>query len=351
MPDTLTYRLRGILFIGVINVVPSDRFAEQCEQGIDLPVTLEWVKSLAMTPSCRVVYAELVDISLYENTIRSKIFDQRVRIHRSTRARCFKRLRDLGLIEGDNRDITVVSPIDIFSGLSVKSNSNIDKNITTTHTEQPKNEQDQELENLLDKKIKSVQRNWDLYRPRKFNRCIKVTSKIVEAIDSHMEHLGLGESENDYEDFFSHLRSGIEANSFYMEVMKNKTLQAVVGFGPPDDRKFKAVYNLYYIGLENGPGKAETEEDRDERVKLPLSMKPLVEEFSEAQRCYAASLKIGQATQEQVDRIRSIQQIIRDKGYDSDLWRLHMPELADNWPGLSRGPIKDSHKLWVYVQD
>jgi hypothetical protein len=319
---------------------------------------------LPLKPCCRVMFGELLHQLIAANGSSVELnpteLDTNCSIHRSTRSRCFKRLRDLGLISGTNTEIIINDPRLIAKQYSDDSNNRLHnesfhKQYTNRNNDKPE-EKEQRAKPQVSHKTsdqnpdqykqnrKIANDSWNLYRPKGYEKSILMNKLQYKAIITHMNELDIeiGHSAEDstkaFKQFFSHIRSGLEGNSFYMTDIIKKTLSAVVGYGDPDEKKRRAVFRLYTSGLERGPSIAETEEDRDERYRIPKYLKPFIDEYFELNEMMdaAANGRRDRLSKEQCDRITEL---------------YHYLGAEINLGHIESTPLNKFNEVYVYVDD
>lgn len=271
-------------------------------------------------------------------------------IHRSTRIRCIKELKEYGLIEGTENDIILVDPIPVLKKMidtSYKARLEV-KNLL----DRAANELDQAVDEKPVKKkaddndyFQQATDAWNSFRPANYSKINRLSSQLLKSIDAHISALKL--KPHAYEDFFSVLKNGVEHSSFWSKENSSKTLQSIVGIGSPQSKKYQNVYTLYNDGLNYGKAEAVLEQDRKDEVVLKAKHRRLIDDYDELHMMYSNLLRDDPENADILSpRILKIEQAFRDEGLDPARFRLkfRMP----SWPSDVPEPSEPREQFWRY---
>lgn len=281
--------------------------------------------------------------------IDKSVLDKRIGIHRSTRIRCMKELKEFGLIKGVEPDIILVDPIPILRKLreeDMKSRKMVDEEILGNVQPELVQVEKTDKKPVLNKSelLTDATSAWNNYRPKNYSKVNRMSSQMLKAIDLHIAALGL--KPKSYNDFFSTLKAGVEHSPFWSNDNTSKTLQSIVGIGQPQSKKYQNVYSLYNEGLNYEKAEATKEEDRQDEIVLPKRLRKLIDYYDElhfrySQECYGDPKVVEILNKQIIDT----EQKMRDENLDPAKFRL---KFAIPWPTDIPEPEKSREEFWKY---
>lgn len=287
--------------------------------------------------------------------IDKSVLDRRLGIHRSTRLRCMKELRELRLISGTEEHVIIHNPLPILRQLREEDNRSrkiaeeelldpmyeIKEEVDIPTPADKAEKKRQARENLLEKAVDA----WNKYRPDNYSKINKMSAQLLTAVDTQMKSLGL--KTGDYDQFFSVLKAGIANNDFWANENRSKNLQSIVGMGSPTTQKFYNVQLLYDDGLRYDKPEPLEEKDRKNIKIVPFAMRTKIEDYERLNYQYFTLWKSNKEDPDILkDQIIDAEKELRDNGLEPALFRLPYPFTA--WPTDVPVATEDQKALWKY---
>lgn len=273
-------------------------------------------------------------------------------VHRSTRIRLFKELREIGLIKGNEQHVLMADPRPILKTLKdarLEAHQTMDETVLRDGTpaapvkpQEPKEKPDF---------FQAATDAWNAYRPTDYAKVRKLSAGLLQAIDAHIKALNI--EPHDYESFFSVLKAGVELSNFWSSENSCKTLQSIVGFGNPQTKKFTNVYQLYNEGLDAPESKPLQEHERKDQVVYPRSYRKLIDGYDEAQyHYYQVYFKSDEARHAASLFVIEKEKALIEVGLDPAKFRMmhHSCDVVD-WPTDVPSPDKPREIFWTYRTD
>lgn len=270
-------------------------------------------------------------------------------VHRATRLRLLKELREIGLVKGAEHHLLLIDPVPLLRGRR-KQREIAQKTLAETilrDSSTPAPEAPKEPKEKPDY-FKAATEAWNAYRPKDYSKVMKLSAGLLQAIDAHLKALKI--QAHDYNAFFSVLKAGVERSDFWANQNSSKTLQSIVGFGAPTAKKFNNVFGLYNDGLEAPAARPLSEKERCDKVVYPKSYQRLIDDYDEAQHYYyECYFKPECSTEIASQFLTEKEQALHDAGLDPALFRV-MDHRADyvEWPTSTPAPIKPREIFWTY---
>jgi hypothetical protein len=285
--------------------------------------------------------------------IDKSVLDKMIGIHRSTRIRCIKELKEYGLIEGTEDKIVLVDPIPVLRRMidvSYNARAEIKNLLDKANAEQETDirtdkSSKQELKPKENDYFQQATDAWNSFRPANYSKINRLSSQLLRSIDAHIMALKL--KPHAYADFFSVLKNGIEHSTFWSKDNSSKTLQSIVGIGSPQSKKYQNVYTLYNDGLNYDKAEAVLEQDRKDELVLKAKHRRLIDDYDELHMMYCNLLRDDP---DNIDiltpRILKIEQAFREEGLDPARFRLMFR--LPSWPSDVPEPREPREQFWRY---
>lgn len=299
-------------------------------------------------PNSKLLWIILANQSRF-GSIDKSVLDKMIGIHRSTRIRCIKELRDIGLIKGkDDSNLVMVNPGPIL------------RKLIETST-QARIEAQQQIFNIIEgagqsidgETVKPEKPNfleeartaWNSYRPANYSKVNRMSSEMLKAIDSHISSLKL--KPHCYEYFFSVLKVGVEHSQFWSKDNSSKNLQSITGLGTPQAKKYQNVYTLFNEGLNYDRAEAIEESQRRDHVTISSKYRPLIDQYDELQFMYYELSKNDPDSLDMLSgRIIETEQKMREAKLDPA--RFRMKYQMASWPSDVPEPEFSRETFWKY---
>lgn len=318
-----------------------------CSQNF-VKVPVEVVASFDLSPGAKVLWIILANQAGFRPISKAQL-DTVLGVHRSTRLRLLKELREIGLLKGTEHHLLLVDPVPLLRALRKQRevaqktlSETILRDTSTAGPEKPKEPKEKP------DYFKAATEAWNAYRPRDYSKVVKLSAGLLQAIDAHLKALKI--QAHDYNAFFSVLKAGIERSDFWANQNSSKTLQSIVGFGAPTSKKFNNVFSLYNDGLEAPAAKPLTEKERRDKVVYPKSYQRLIDDYDEAQHYYyECYFKPDCATDIASQFLVEKEEALTAVGLDPAQFRV-MDHRADyvEWPTQTPAPTKPREIFWTY---
>jgi hypothetical protein len=318
----------------------------QWEPEIFAKAPMELLLCEELHPNAKLLWVVLANQSRF-GPLDKSVLDRMIGIHRSTRIRCIRELRDIGLIKGTDDHIVLPNPVPILRKIiesTNKARAQAQEMLlgytNDNEVELPKKTK-QEKVNYLE-----IAKNaWNSYRPANYSRVNVMSSELIKALDSHISALKL--KPHSYEEFFAVIKVGIEHSPFWSKDNSSKNLQSIIGIGSPQPKKYQNVYMLYNEGLNHEKGEALDETDRQDQVVISSEFRHLIDDYDELQFMYYELSKNDPANINLLDdRIQQTEQSLRDAGLDPAKFR--MKYQLSTWPTSVPEPENSRERFWRY---
>ena len=325
----------------------------QWEPDIYAKAPLELLLCEELHPNSKLLWIVLANQSKF-GPIDKSVLDKMIGIHRSTRIRCIKELREFGLIKGkDDCSLILVNPVPILRKLIEEaSKARIEAHeqlLGMTSKEQPPPQPEKKQRKSSADYMEEARSAWNLYRPVNYSKVNRMSAELLKAIDSHISSLGL--KPHQYEDFFSVLKVGVEHSPFWSKENSSKNLQSITGLGSPQSKKYQNVYSLYNEGLNYDKAKAVDEADRKDVIVISAEYRTLIDDYDGLQYEYAERIR-----QHQPDKAKLLSEIIilteqkmRDAKLDPAKFR--MKYNLPSWPTDVPEPNEQRETFWKYSDE
>lgn len=282
--------------------------------------------------------------------IHKSMLDKLAGIHRSTRLRCLAELREIGLVKGTEHNLILVDPIPILRKRIEELNKNrqdLQSQFLGPEKIVPETKKKKTQPKERPSNSEKAKQAWNSYRPKNYQKVNVLSAAVVGAIDKHMDSLGI--EKNDYEQFFSVLKAGIEHSDFWLNQNSTKTLQSITGIGNPQEKKFNNVFQLYNEGLNHEKGCPLEESERKDDMVISIKYRPLIDDYDEIQTTYAQMYWYERHELPTLtDRIIEIENGLREAGLDPA--RFRMANNIPTWPTDVPEPDSPRERFWRYTE-
>lgn len=321
-----------------------------CSQNF-VKVPVELVASCDLSSGAKVLWTILVNQAGFRPISKAQL-DTVLGVHRATRLRLLKELREIGLVKGTESHLLLVDPLPVLRELR-KQREVAQRTLAETILRDSSTPQPEKIKEPKEKPdyFRAATEAWNAYRPKDYAKVIKLSAGLLQAIDAHLKALKI--QAHDYNAFFSVLKAGVDRSDFWANQNSSKTLQSIVGFGSPTAKKFHNVFSLYNDGLEAPVAKPLTEKERRDKVVYPKSYQRLIDDYDEAQHYYyECYFKPDCATDIASQFLIEKEQALAEVGLDPALFRV-MDHRADyvEWPTETPTPTKPREIFWTYRSD
>jgi len=312
-------------------------------------VPVEVLTSAELSTSAKLLWMILANQSDFRPIHKSQI-DLALSVHRGTRLRLFKELRDLGLIHGQEHHVLLSDPRPILRKLAKErrqAHELMDETVCRDTSEPVQLPDTKETKEKPDYFTLATEA-WNLYRPADYAKVRKLSSGLLQALDAHLKALKL--NAHDYHLFFSVIKAGVERSRFWSHENSSKTLQSIIGFGAPTAKKFSNVYTLYNDGLDEPKSQPIEEHQRIEKIVLPKHCRKIIDDYDEAQyHYYECYFKPDCDTEYAAKFLIEKEEKLKAEGLDPASFRLmhHSVDLVA-WPTDTPAPTKPREQFWSY---
>jgi hypothetical protein len=307
---------------------------------------LELLLCEELQPNTKLLWIVLANQSKF-GPVDKSVLDKMIGIHRSTRIRCIKELREFGLVKGTEEHLILINPAPVLRKLIESTNTARAEaqkellGITMVSEIEPKKTPKAEKINYLE----AAKNAWNAYRPANYSKVNVMSSELIKAIDSHITALKL--KPHCYEEFFSVLKVGVEHSPFWSRENSSKNLQSIIGIGSPQSKKYQNVYMLYNEGLNHERGEALREADRKDELVVAAKYRSLIDDYDELQFMYYELSKNDPASLHVLDsRIIETEERLRDAKLDPA--RFRMKYQIPTWPTDVPEPETSRERFWRY---
>jgi hypothetical protein len=340
-------------YSGTPQTVPMSLIAVSKEQNWDcssnfVKVPVEMVACQDLSATAKLLWVILANQAGFRSISKAQL-DAVLGVHRATRLRLLKELRELGLVKGEEHHLILVNPIPILRGLK-KKRIEAEKTLAQTILrDEPGNEPEKPKEpKEKPDYFRHATEAWNSYRPKDYSKVIKLSAGLLQAIDAHIKALKI--EAHDYKAFFSVIKAGIERSQFWSKENSSKTLQSIVGFGAPTSKKFNNVFALYNDGLEAPIAKPLTEVERQDKLVLPAKCRKLIDDYDEAQYYYyECYFKPNCPTDIAAQFLTEKEEALVEAGLNPAQFRvLHHSADRVPWPTNTPTPTKPRENFWSY---
>jgi len=271
--------------------------------------------------------------------------DRCLNVHRSTRIRCMKELREHGFITGPDSLMVLPDPVPILLDIKKKrleAEKEADS-ILTFYESESNMEYATKVTNQKRDFLQEATDAWNKFRPQDYQKIRRISAQLVKAIDCHMRELQV--PAHSYDEFFAILKAGIEKSDFWSKTNSNKTLQSITGIGSPTDKKKANVYALFNDGVDL-PAKPLEENDRIDTVVYPASYRKVIDEYEAAQHNYQQAHQRGAVTNAVNNYVIRTEKALVDLGLDPAKFRLKYG--LPTWPTDTPEPKESRVVNWSY---
>lgn len=320
-----------------------------------------------LLPTAKLLWIFLANQADYRPIDRA-VLDKRLGIHRSTRIRAMKELRRLGFISGTDISIVVHDPYPILERLEredIKSRQLVKseiyglseyenfeqsrkKLIEEQEPEAHPHQQSEQSTKARPDYSEQAKEAWNQNRPPNYSKIRVMSLQLLKAVDLHMKALGL--DAHDYEAFFSVLKKGVNASSFWVKENNNKTLSSIIGIGQPTMQKYQNVSSLFNQGFEEGDSSDKDIPEKADDVVLPASFRSIINEYDELHFMYQKlQHKDPESLKSLKPRIIKVESAFLEAGLDPSLFR--MKYSLSSWPTDVPEPIKPRQQFWRYQEE
>lgn len=315
-------------------------------------VPVEVLASGELSATAKTLWMVLANQANFRPISKSQI-DIALGVHRGTRLRLLKELRDLGLIKGEDHHLILVDPRPILRRMEKQREEAHALLAKTVYKDDPDSFGPVEPKEPKEKPdyFGAATDAWNSYRPRDYAKVRKLSTGLLQALDAHLKALKV--EPHNYEAFFSVLKAGVERSKFWSQDNNSKTLQSLIGFGAPTSKKFNNVYTLYNDGLDAPSASPVSEDQRQDSVLLPKACRKLIDDYDEAQyHFYDCYFKPDCPTEYAARFLIDKEQALVNAGLDPAKFRF-MHHSADRvqWPTNTPAPSKPREIFWSYKED
>lgn len=315
-------------------------------------VPVELLASQDLSPAAKMLWVILHNQAGFRSISKAQL-DTVLGVHRATRLRLLKELREIGLIKGTEQHLLLVNPLPIVRALKrtrEEAQRTLAQTIMRDLPDALPEEKPKEPKEKPDY-FKLATEAWNAYRPKDYAKVLKLSAGLLQAIDAHIKALKI--EAHDYQAFFSILKSGIERSTFWSVDNSSKTLQSIVGFGAPTSKKFNNVFTLYNDGL-NAPASAPvSEQERRDKVVLPAHCRRLIDDYDEAQYYYYECYFKPDCPTEIAAQflIEKEQALIENNLNPADFRFMHHSADSVKWPTDTPAPTQPRETFWTYKSE
>jgi hypothetical protein len=296
-------------------------------------------------PNSKLLWIVLANQSKF-GPIDKSVLDKMIGIHRSTRIRCMKELREFGLIKGTEDHLILINPTPVLRKLIQHTNAaraEAQRQLLGIEPE-AKVEPIKQKEERPDY-LEVARTAWNAYRPANYSKVNRMSCELLKAIDCHISALKL--ERHSYEYFFSVLKNGIEHNPFWAKENSSKNLQSIIGIGSPHTKKYQNVYTLFNDGLNYDRATPLEEDERKDQVVIPAKYRELIDLYDELQFMYYELSRNDPKNVNVLDhRIVDTEQRMRDANLDPAKFR--MKYQISSWPTDVPEPETSREIFWRY---
>lgn len=312
-------------------------------------VPVELLASTELSSAAKVLWMILFNQSDFRPISKSQL-DLALGVHRGTRLRLLKELRELGLIKGQEHHVILVDPRPTLRRLAKEKALAHKALAEVVSREAPRPETEKQPKAPVEKPdyFSLAKEAWNSYRPADYAKINKLSSGLLQALDAHLKALKI--QPHDYELFFSIMKAGIEKSKFWSQDNSSKTLQSIIGFNAPTAQKFTNVYSIYNEGLDAPISKPITESERKDKTVFPSSYRKLIDDYDEAQfHYYECYFKVDCPKEPSAKFLIEKESKLVEAGLDPKLFRImhhSVDEVA--WPTDTPAPTKPRETFWSY---
>lgn len=312
-------------------------------------VPVELLASTELSTAAKVLWMILYNQSDFRPIGKSQL-DLALGVHRGTRLRLLKELRDFGLIKGQENHLILVDPRKTLRNLAKEKALAHKALAEVVCREAPMPETEKKTKPPAEKPdyFTSAKEAWNSYRPADYAKINKLSSGLLQALDAHLKALKI--EPHNYEQFFSVLKAGIEKSLFWSKQNSSKTLQSIIGFNSPTAQKFNNVHSLYNDGMDAPLSRPTSESERRDQVVLPGHYRKLIDDYDEAQfHYYECYFKPDCPKESSAKFLIEKEAKLVEAGLDPKLFRImHHSVDSVKWPTDTPAPTKPRETFWSY---